>query len=78
MKRIILSKITSWLYRKDYMNPARTEIYSAMQQNSHPQSDIKTNFSDKTQKVVQSVKAKIEKAEKARDKELAKLRKRRK
>ena len=73
MKRIELSKIASWLYHKNENQATRMEIYKAQGNSFHSLCEIKHDFSQEHEEVIQRVQREIKEAENKRILELKKL-----
>jgi len=79
MERLQLSKIESYLRRKEPANPAAAEIWNVIKYNCHPLSEINHIFSPETTETIKRIN-KILEAEKTqylKELELIKKRKRR-
>jgi len=53
--RLELSKIESYLSRKEPDNPAAAEIWNVIKYNCHPKSQITAQFSDETTETIKRI-----------------------
>lgn len=73
MLKITLSKVCSYLYKSDYKNPVRAEIYKVIDKNPHPKTEISHEFRPEVKETIERVIKILEAEEKKREQELRKL-----